>query len=72
MGWGWAWAWDRALKKHYSRFKETQVEDYEPIMDKFNSKSNETEMEEFLKNGAFSEGDTFLEIFMECFLKKTK
>ena len=41
-------------------------------MDKFNSKSNETEMEEFLKNGAFSEGDTFLEIFMECFLKKTK
>ncbi len=41
-------------------------------MDKFNSKATESEMEEFLKNGAISEGDTFLEIFMECFMKKTK
>lgn len=45
-------------------------------MDKLNSKVNEKELEEFLTksdlNNLEASGDFFIEIFMECFLMKTR
>ena len=61
------------------RFNEPSSSNYadaEIIMDKLNSKVNEKELEEFLNssesNNLEATGDFFIEIFMECFLMKTR